>query len=82
MKKLKVYGVNDFKDGEQVHVIVACSSQKELKRLTGLSSYYIQGWASVTGNAQEIAIATAKPGTRFYRSCKHYDGKYHEWLQT
>lgn len=62
-RKLKVYEVNSFKFGKQDRVIAAVSTQREFANLCGTSLHYIRGYASETGNDDEIAAAMAKPHT-------------------
>ncbi len=60
--KLKVYGGNLFnQDYKQERVVCAVANQKEVAELTKQSSYYVRGWWSITGNAEEIEKALANP---------------------
>jgi hypothetical protein len=64
---VKVYGWLDFVNGIQVRVIVAAKSKAECARIVGDS----RGPRNLfnldeTGNAREIEVATAEPGTAFY----------------
>lgn len=62
---LKVYGGLTFVGGKQVRTIVATTSQKLAAELTGVSLSYLRAYWSVTGNAHEIEVAMAMPGTVF-----------------
>jgi hypothetical protein len=65
--KLKVYGWTSFhRTGGQVRKIIAATSWTEASRLSGCRMSELRFCGSITGNDQEIALATAKPGTLFY----------------
>lgn len=59
-RALKVFGGNLGKS----RVIAACSSVAAFCKLSGVS----RGFASETGSAEEISVASSKPGVPFYRS--------------
>lgn len=69
--KLKVYeGLTFHKirgKMRQVRTIVATTSQKRASRLTGESLYTIRNYWAVTGNENEIAVATPHPGIVFIK---------------
>ena len=80
MAKLKVYGYTGmpFRDTKpetrQVRVIVAATSCKaavEVLRRAGQSNLtegFLAKYGGETGNQVEIEVATARPGTVFWRS--------------
>lgn len=67
-RRLRVYGWSETRGGKSVRCIMAATSQKELSELTKMSLYYIRGWVEETGNDVEIAVATAKPRTLFWKA--------------
>jgi hypothetical protein len=68
MKKLKVFGGLTVVKGKQVRTIVATTSKKKAAELVGESIHQINTWWEETGNATEVAVATAKPDTVFVAS--------------
>lgn len=88
MKPLKVYGTTLGKRlGEfpaeprhhaQVRAIVAVRTKKEAAVAFGMSLYALNDWASETGNATEIAVATAKPGAVFIAPLDNRNGGFVE----
>lgn len=60
-RKLKVYGIGCGTSRK----ICAVSSQKEFASILGDSLHFVRGYASETGNAEEIKLAMGKPGTLF-----------------
>lgn len=73
-RALKVYGTlshRAFRNNRQARVIVAATSFAEAARLfTEAMNYhfspsYLQTYGGTTGNANELRIATAEPGTVF-----------------
>jgi hypothetical protein len=73
LPRLKVYGGNL---GGRWRAILACRSFAEFNRATRIS----RDFACETGNAEEIAQATSKPGILFVRS---YVGaeKSNPWIE-
>ena len=66
---MKVFGMtlmNDHGPG-QVRAIVAAPSMKAAAQAYQTTVYQVQDWASVTGNAEELAVAQAEPGVVFVR---------------
>jgi hypothetical protein len=60
-RTMKVFGGN--LDGKH-RVVMACGSITEFYRLTGVT----YGYASSTGNAEEVAAAMAEPGIMFAKN--------------
>lgn len=60
---LKVYGGRS--GNKQVRTIVAAKSAAEVSRLVGDPVNHIRKFWSETGNAFEVAVATARPGVVF-----------------
>jgi hypothetical protein len=61
----RVYGGLVLKKGRQVRCVVA-GTQREVADVVGTSLSQIRGWWAVTGNAREVALANAQPGTLVY----------------
>lgn len=78
MAKLKVFNGFGFlrNVSGQVDIMVATTSQKKASELLDVSIGTIRDYFSVTGNDEDIAIATARPETIFY--CKKNTKK---WLE-
>jgi hypothetical protein len=68
-KQLKVYRSSQLSgpDGNQWEMIAAVASKAEFARLLNCSSRYVTEYCSETGNAEQIAVAMAKPHTLFGR---------------
>lgn len=73
--KLKVYCVSIVVGNHpiasrngQVRAFAAVRSQKEFATLIRSSVNFVRVYASVTGNAEQVAMATAEPGVLFYES--------------
>lgn len=84
-RKLKVFGtamlVGRWADGtrvsgRQARVVMACTSMREFSVATGSGKDFI----SETGNGQEIAAATSRPGRLLFFDAPmhHSDGEYRE----
>ena len=77
-RTLKVYGANH----KGTHrVIVAASSRAGALRAfnaAGLNftAHYLRDFCGVTGNPEEIELATASPGAVFIKSARHHGATY------
>lgn len=76
--KLKVYGWSAFRreaagPHHQTREIVAAASKAAAARAAGYKRPAQMNNLCETGNAQEIEIATAQPGTVFWRSISMRD---------
>jgi hypothetical protein len=73
-KRLKVYGGSYM--GRHRAIIAAHNAQEVADALGNASAYYVRGYWSVTGNAEEIAMAMARPGILLIeRSDGHFEAK-------
>ena len=61
MRKLKVYGGMAFHNHKQERAICAVFNQAEAAQLSDVEISYIGNYWCVTGNADEINQALAKP---------------------
>jgi hypothetical protein len=75
-KAVKVYGMTTFREGKQVRQIVACTSRAEVARITGLTRRALDHSCSTTGNATELEVALAEPGTVFWRPLNDWQGEF------
>ena len=75
--KLKVFVGNIYlyKVG-QVEAIVAAKSINSAAKLIGTSSYQIKEYFSVTGNKEQIKIATSAPGKIFVRNAGKHGNEF------
>ena len=81
MAKLKVYGWTShapYGHARQGRYIMAASSVAELTRITGVTRHDFNNYGSVTGNREEIELATSKPGIVFRRPLDVYTGGWEE----
>lgn len=62
-RPLTVYGTLGGRP--QRRRIVATNSKKAARELLGMSAYDFERFAGATGNAVEVAVATARPGVVF-----------------
>ncbi len=62
MRTLRVWATNLFVFGGQYRCLVATQVKGDAARAFGVSMHYLDTYGSQTGNATEIALATAKPG--------------------
>lgn len=82
MRPLKVWGWVGWRaecppspnGGHQTREIVAAHSFAEVVRLADTTAYYLRNHGCVTGNVEEVAIATASPGIVFWRPLDHRGG--------
>jgi hypothetical protein len=58
---------------------VAAKTKKEAAAAFDMSVYQLNQWSSVTGNAEEVEMATSKPGQLFVREM---DSRPHYWHAT
>ena len=65
----KVYGVSLRGRGRKA--IIATTSWEKAAAALGISVGSARKFGSITGNAQEIALATAHPGVCFIRETDH-----------
>ena len=76
--RLKVWGghlhIGDAKG--QRRAIVATRTKAEAAKAFGVSMYWLNLYGSQTGNAEEIAVATAEPGVVFHRHIDDRDGAW------
>jgi hypothetical protein len=90
MAKLKVWGMATFLDGvsnqpspngpeRQVRAIVAAPSREKAARAIGVAQSQLANYGSVTGNAEEVATATAEPLTVFWRPLDDYSGPWYRY---
>lgn len=81
MAKLKVWGCAlQLRDvPRQQRVIVAANSRAQAARILRVSDNFLRDYASVTGNALEIAIATNKPGAIFHTDLDRLGTDYKEY---
>jgi hypothetical protein len=78
---LKVFGWVGYHDEstdyhKQARMICAVRSKAELRRITGLSRSFVDDFAGITGNAQEIEAALREPGLILWRSINDRSGEY------
>jgi len=66
----------------QLRAIVATHTKKEAAELLGISVSHLSEYGSVSGNEEQIAIATAKPGQIFAKPITDYSDKYVEIART
>jgi hypothetical protein len=79
VRPLKVWCVGiTIGDTTQRNVIVATTTQKEAARLLNVSTTYLRTYGHQTGNQEEIAIATSKPGALFATKDMNYPHVYKE----
>lgn len=82
---MKVYGMLMWTNeaaparngNRQVRRIVMAKNQKEAAALFRVSVHDLRNYGCETGNATEIAVASAKPGTVFYHD-ECGDKQWHE----
>lgn len=71
MRKLKVYGGNEFYRLEsglkQLRTIIATTSQKEVARIMNISLYEVKTYWAETGNDGELSVALLNPGVAYVR---------------
>jgi hypothetical protein len=83
-RRLKVYGWQGWRPAETglgsrgaTREIVAARSMTEVGRIVGDRPDRLFNLGE-TGNAEEIRIATAKPGVVFWKSDVAFDAEWHE----
>lgn len=74
---MNVYAGAFFRKGKQV-VGVMAGTKKQVAQATGCSLYYIQGYWSMTGNTQDVEIATKSPGVLFWRENSYSSKRNYE----
>jgi hypothetical protein len=62
-----VYEDGQMISGQQSRQIVAATSAKAAAAALGLTVYELNRSGSVTGNDEEIQVATTRPGTAFWQ---------------
>jgi hypothetical protein len=62
----------------QVRCVVATTSWTEAAKAFGVTLGQLRAFASITGNATEIAVASAKPGVPFWFD-EHGDKQWREY---
>lgn len=83
--KLKVFGITTFlvgvNVGKQVRAIIAVSSQKQAASAMEMSLHEFRIYSAVTGNAEEIRIATENPGTVYWQDLNAVGAERHSWVE-
>ncbi|ULD38853.1 hypothetical protein [Rhodococcus qingshengii] len=65
-RSLKVYGWRGFRDGTQSREVIAAESIADVLRRAGITRADWKWSGGETRNPEEVAIATANPGTVFW----------------
>ena len=63
---MKVYGTVLRTSRGQFRAVVQAPSKKAAAAAFGITMHHMNGWASVTGNPQELEAAARKPGAVFW----------------
>jgi hypothetical protein len=74
-RPLKVYGITTHLGGNargQVRAIVATTTKKAALQAMRCTTSHFNTYGDETGNALEIEVATAEPGTVFYANGDRY----------
>lgn len=78
-KALKVYTWSGFRNGKQTQEIVAAYTGVEVCKLTGVKRTGQLFNFGLTGNQEDIALATSKPAVVFYKGT---NAKYDDpWIE-
>ena len=78
MSRLQVYAGNKSMNGELIRVIIATITQEQAELILGIDYYTFKAYYYETDNIFEIKIATAKPGTIFYKPVDSHIANYKE----
>lgn len=74
----KVWGGRRNIHGTPVRIVVAAKNQKDASTLLGITTNELKRWWAVTGNEDEIAVATENPGRLMFRLQDSSDGNWHD----
>lgn len=67
---MKVYGTIVSARASQYRCVVAAKNQLEAAERLGISVSHLRAYGSITGNVEEVALATGKPGTVFWADAR------------
>lgn len=67
---MKVYGTILHANASQYRCVVAAKNQPEAAERLGVSVGHLRAYGSITGNVEEVTLATGKPGTVFWADAR------------
>jgi len=79
-RRLKVYGMNTSIGRHSYRVIVAAPNMKEAAGALGVTPYHLRTYGCATGNDDEIAQATSRPGVALKRP-EHFMWRGRAWTE-